>query len=124
MSAQSSPASSPEKGISIPNHDNNNSSAYKSAIDSLYISSSGESTFQYDEDLPSLPLPSLSNTLNKYLDTVRPHVSEEEFAHTESLVREFEHGQGKVLHEKLRQKAGQSKNWVSRRKIKSKNMIQ
>lgn len=81
-------------------------------IDSMYISEA-ENTFQYDNELPSLPLPSLKNTLNKYLDTVRPHVSEEEFAYTESLVREFEEGHGKVLHDKLTQKATQSKNWVS-----------
>lgn len=90
-----------------------NNDIYKSAVDSLYISAA-ESTFQYDADLPSLPLPSLKNTLNKYLDTVRPHVNEEEFANTESLVREFENGQGKMLHEKLAHKATQSKNWVSR----------
>lgn len=89
-----------------------NNKLYKSVIDSMYISES-ENTFQYDADLPSLPLPSLKNTLNKYLDTVRPHVSEEEFAHTESLVREFEEGQGKVLHDRLIEKAKQSKNWVS-----------
>lgn len=96
-------------------NNSSNKSIYKSAVDSMYISTS-ENTFQYDADLPSLPLPSLQNTLNKYLDTVRPHVNEEEFAATESLVREFEQGQGRTLHEKLMHKATQSKNWVSRGK--------
>lgn len=85
----------------------------KSVIDSLYISES-DSTFQYDEQLPSLPLPSLANTLNKYLDTVRPHATEEEFAATEALVREFENGQGKILHEKLAQFASTQKNWLEK----------
>ena len=84
----------------------------KSALDLLYMTET-ENTFQYDDELPSLPLPSLRTTLNKYLDTVRPHVSEEEFAATESLVRDFESGAGKLLHEKLVHKATQSKNWVS-----------
>ena len=77
-------------------------------IDSLYTSDN-ENTFQYDETLPPLPLPSLENTLAKYLDTVRPYLTEEEFAATEALVKEFRDGQGKVLHEKLSIKASQSK---------------
>ena len=79
----------------------------------MYITEN-ENTFDYDEKLPSLPLPSLRNTLEKYLDTVRPHVTEEEFAETEKLVRDFESGHGKVLHDKLAIKATQSKNWLEK----------
>lgn len=82
-------------------------------IDSLYVSEN-ESTFDYDERLPGLPLPSLSNTLNKYLDTVRPHVTEEEYTETEKLVRDFESGQGRMLHDKLAVKASNSKNWLEK----------
>lgn len=85
--------------------------AEKSAIDSLYISEN-ETTFQFEDQLPSLPLPPLENTLNKYLDTVRPHVNEEEFAATEALVREFENGQGRELHRKLEEFVATKRNWL------------
>lgn len=86
----------------------------KSMIDTLYQvpEESDEKTFQYDESLPPLPLPPLDNTLNKYLDTVRPHVTEEEFAVTEQLVKDFKDGQGKELHDILAIKASNEKNWV------------
>lgn len=86
----------------------------KSMIDTMYQvpDESDEKTFQYDESLPPLPLPPLDNTLNKYLDTVRPHVNEEEFALTESIVKEFKQGQGKKLHDLLAVKASKEKNWV------------
>jgi len=92
---------------------NMSTSSHKSMIDSLYTSDN-ENTFQYDETLPPLPLPSLENTLAKYLDTVRPHLTEEEFAATEALVKEFKEGQGRTLHEKLSIKASQSKNWLEK----------
>ena len=83
----------------------------KTAIDSLYISEQ-ECTFRYDDQLPALPVPSLENTLNKYLDTVRPHVSEDEFVETEKLVREFEQGNGKELHGRLLEYAKTKRNWL------------
>ena len=87
----------------------------KSMIDTLYQvpDESDEKTFQYDESLPPLPLPPLDNTLNKYLDTVRPHVTEEEFAVTEQLVKEFKDGKGKELHQLLSAKASKERNWVN-----------
>lgn len=70
-------------------------------------------TFSEDEKLPPLPLPSLKHTLERYVDSVRPFVSDAEFAKTQEIVKNFENGEGKVLQEKLEAKAKIEKNWVS-----------
>jgi len=69
-------------------------------------------TFKFDNGLPSLPLPSLNKTLDRYLDSVRPFVSDEEFAHTEELIKKFANGQGKELQKLLAERASKYKNWV------------
>lgn len=71
-------------------------------------------TFSEDEKLPPLPLPSLNHTLERYLDSVRPFVTDAEFAKTQEIVRKFEHGEGKVLQGKLEVKAKNNKNWVEK----------
>lgn len=37
-------------------------------VDAMFTSNT-EKTFQYDEDLPSLPVPDLQHTLDRYLDS-------------------------------------------------------
>lgn len=49
------------------------------------------------QKLPSLPVPKLGDTLKKYLLTVRPFLSDDEYARTTALVRDFEKGQGQQL---------------------------
>ncbi|KAK7469358.1 Carnitine O-acetyltransferase mitochondrial, variant 2 [Stygiomarasmius scandens] len=44
---------------------------------------------RFQASLPRLPVPSLSSTAKKYLETVRPHVSDAAYAETESAVNEF-----------------------------------
>lgn len=75
--------------------------------------SKGEKTFQYDESLPPLPVPSLQQTLVKYLQSVKPLVSDDEYTNTVKIVEEFAYGQGSELHAKLLEKAKHSKNWLS-----------
>ncbi|RXG61022.1 Peroxisomal carnitine O-octanoyltransferase [Armadillidium vulgare] len=82
----------------------------RSYIRDLYLSSN-EKTFQYEESLPSLPVPDLSQTLAKYLKSIKPFVTEEQFNNTKEIVKKFENGIGKSLQEKLREKASKSKNW-------------
>ncbi|KAB7494235.1 Peroxisomal carnitine O-octanoyltransferase [Armadillidium nasatum] len=82
----------------------------RSYIRDLYISSN-EKTFQYEESLPSLPVPDLSQTLAKYLKSIKPFVTEEQFNNTKEIVKKFENGIGKSLQEKLCEKASKSKNW-------------
>ncbi|KAK5862310.1 hypothetical protein PBY51_017720 [Eleginops maclovinus] len=71
-----------------------------------------ETTFQYQDTLPSLPLPSLESSLSKYLNAVRPFASEEEFKSTLDIVKKFQVGVGQELHQKLLQKARTNRNWL------------
>lgn len=51
------------------------------------------------QNLPRLPVPKLEDTLQKYLRTVKPHLSDEQFAVTSSLAKDFlaEGGVGRKL---------------------------
>ncbi|XP_077979259.1 peroxisomal carnitine O-octanoyltransferase-like [Glandiceps talaboti] len=71
-----------------------------------------EKTCQYQADLPSLPVPPLSKTLDKYLESVKPFVNEEEFKYTEKVVKDFEDGLGKDLQIELKERAKQHRNWL------------
>ena len=44
---------------------------------------------RYQASLPYLPVPPLASTLAKYLETIRPHPTPSEYAHSESTVRAF-----------------------------------
>ena len=44
--------------------------------------------------------------------SVKPHLSDEEYESTETLVREFGHREGKDLHFKLCEYAKHKRNWV------------
>jgi hypothetical protein len=70
-------------------------------------------TFGIDNLLPSLPLPELDQTLNKYLDSVRPLVDELEYLQTQRIVEKFRSGIGKNLHFHLKTKSLKEKNWVT-----------
>uniref|UniRef100_A0AAQ5XAQ1 Peroxisomal carnitine O-octanoyltransferase n=1 Tax=Amphiprion ocellaris TaxID=80972 RepID=A0AAQ5XAQ1_AMPOC len=71
-----------------------------------------ERTFQYQSSLPPLPVPSLESSLSKYLEAVRPFASEKEFKATADIVRKFQEGVGKELHQKLLQRAKTKRNWL------------
>lgn len=86
--------------------------ARMSTRDALFKSTK-EKTFEFEENLPNLPVPSLAKTLEIYLDSVRAVVSEEEYKTTEVLVRNFENGIGVKLQELLLKRAEERKNWVS-----------
>ncbi|XP_053373497.1 peroxisomal carnitine O-octanoyltransferase-like isoform X2 [Mercenaria mercenaria] len=82
-------------------------------VDAMFTSKT-ERTFQYDEQLPSLPVPTLQHTLERYLDSVRPHVTEEEYRQTEFIVQQFASGVGKDLHRQLLKRAGSERNWLEK----------
>ncbi|KAM4705893.1 peroxisomal carnitine O-octanoyltransferase [Rhinophrynus dorsalis] len=73
---------------------------------------SEEQTFQYQDSLPPLPVPSLEESLSKYCDSVKPFLSQEEYDRTYRIVKSFENGIGKDLHQKLLQRARVRKNWL------------
>ncbi|XP_071504244.1 peroxisomal carnitine O-octanoyltransferase-like [Diadema antillarum] len=72
----------------------------------------GEKTFHYDDDLPPLPVPPLQQTLHKYLESVKPFLSEEDFQETQRIVGSFGQGLGRTLHAKLVEKSKTVKNWL------------
>ncbi|XP_060104426.1 peroxisomal carnitine O-octanoyltransferase [Heteronotia binoei] len=73
---------------------------------------SEERTFQYQRTLPSLPVPSLDESLKKYLDSVKSFLNQEEYQRTESIVKAFENGIGKELQQKLLERAKVKRNWL------------
>jgi carnitine O-acetyltransferase len=72
---------------------------------------------RYENSLPKLPVPSLAETAAKYLKSVRPLVSPQEFAETEAAVKEFvaPGGVGEKLQTKLVRRAQDPdcKNWLA-----------
>ena len=72
-----------------------------------------EKTFSNDEQLPALPLPELHDTLSLYLDSVKPHLTNEEFLNTKQIVDNFEKNEGIILHQRLADRAKDRKNWVN-----------
>ncbi|EHA97328.1 Peroxisomal carnitine O-octanoyltransferase [Heterocephalus glaber] len=74
--------------------------------------STEERTFQYQDSLPSLPVPSLEESLKKYLESVKPFANEEEYKKTEEIVTKFKNGIGGKLQQKLLERAKGKRNWL------------
>ncbi|XP_075683764.1 peroxisomal carnitine O-octanoyltransferase [Rhinoderma darwinii] len=72
-----------------------------------------ERTFQYQDSLPPLPVPSLEESLSKYCESVKPFLNEEEYKKTCGIVKDFGNGVGKELHQKLLERARTRKNWLA-----------
>lgn len=71
-------------------------------------------TYAYQRSLPHLPVPSLSSTTSKYLETVRPHLTPEQFAKTRKAVEDFAGSEiAKRLQERLQARAGEHTSWLS-----------
>lgn len=71
---------------------------------------------RFQASLPRLPVPTLSSTVSKYLETVRPHLTSAEFSSTQSVVKDFlESGQAAELQKRLEARAGDPgmKNWLA-----------
>ena len=64
--------------------------------------------------LPKLPVPRLSETLEKYLLCIKAIVPEPQFDRTQSIVREFGKtgGLGEKLQKELEKYAEREENWV------------
>ncbi|XP_027976329.1 peroxisomal carnitine O-octanoyltransferase [Eumetopias jubatus] len=74
--------------------------------------STEERTFQYQDSLPSLPVPSLEESLKKYLESVKPFANKEEYKRTKETVQKFQDGIGRQLHQKLLERAKGKRNWL------------
>ena len=71
---------------------------------------------RFEASLPQLPVPPLTSTLAKYLESVQPHLTPAEFSQTQAAVNKFlESPLSKELQERLQERAAQPgiKNWIS-----------
>lgn len=69
-------------------------------------------TYAYDEDLPSLPLPSLHETLERYYETLRPFGNIEELQNAREKLESFSKGIGRKLQSLLEARAKERRNWL------------
>ncbi|KAI9475423.1 MAG: acyltransferase ChoActase/COT/CPT [Benjaminiella poitrasii] len=71
---------------------------------------------RYQTNLPKLPVPALSATLQKYLKSVRPLLDDDQYRQTQQAVQEFEQpgGLGQQLQERLMARAADPNvvNWM------------
>ncbi|GCC21009.1 hypothetical protein chiPu_0000171 [Chiloscyllium punctatum] len=81
-------------------------------MENQMFESNEERTFQYQDSLPPLPVPSLEESLMKYLDAVKPFLNEEELQRSTEIVKTFGEGIGKQLHQKLLERAKVRRNWL------------
>lgn len=69
--------------------------------------------YSYQGSLPRLPLPSLEDTMKRYLRSVRPLLDDTQYARMEKLAQEFQNGIGVKLQRYLLLKSWWSSNYVS-----------
>ncbi|XP_052221203.1 carnitine O-acetyltransferase-like isoform X1 [Dreissena polymorpha] len=69
--------------------------------------------FSVQAALPKFPVAPLKQTLDKYLQTLRPLVSDQEFEQAKKLCEDFKNGVGPELQAKLIERAGKHTNWLS-----------
>jgi len=53
------------------------------------------SSYYFQDSLPRLPIPSMEDTMKRYLESLEPIVSSEQLAATKKLTEEFQNGIGK-----------------------------
>jgi carnitine O-acetyltransferase len=71
---------------------------------------------RFEASLPRLPVPTLSSTSAKYLETVQPHLTPLEYERTQNIVKSFVQSDlGKKLQERLKARAADPdiKNWLA-----------
>ncbi|XP_017865145.1 PREDICTED: carnitine O-palmitoyltransferase 1, liver isoform isoform X1 [Drosophila arizonae] len=69
--------------------------------------------YSFQGSLPRLPLPSVHDTMQRYLRSVRPLLDDENYERMTALANEFEHTIGKKLQRYLLLKSWTSTNYVS-----------
>ena len=81
----------------------------------IYIRNSSDqpTTFQYDSQLNKLPIPPLQQTIDKYLKSIIPFVSQQDYETSKTLCQDFiESGQGQRLENLIRDRAKECDNWL------------
>ncbi|XP_073814974.1 carnitine O-octanoyltransferase [Musca autumnalis] len=79
-----------------------------------FMDETQRNTYDYDEDLPPLPLPELHETMERYYESLKPFGNEEELANARKAIKEFQNGIGAQLHSKLKERASKMKNWLDK----------
>ena len=69
-------------------------------------------TWKHQPELPSLPVPTLADTMRRYLRSCEPLYSADELAHTKAVVSDFLKTSGPELQALLEDKAATERNWV------------
>ncbi|XP_060651198.1 peroxisomal carnitine O-octanoyltransferase [Drosophila nasuta] len=81
--------------------------------ESLFVATKDDGdTYAFDETLPALPLPELSDTMQRYYASLVPFGTAEELAQSRSIIEQFQNGVGAELHAKLKERASKMKNWL------------
>eukprot|EP00127_Corallochytrium_limacisporum_P001252 Clim_evm22s47 gene=Clim_evmTU22s47 len=70
-------------------------------------------TYAFSRSLPSLPVPPLKQTVDTYLDTVKPLLSEEKFEETKERAKRFQKREGKTLQLFLSLRGWWKSNWLT-----------
>ncbi|XP_045545557.1 carnitine O-palmitoyltransferase 1, liver isoform isoform X2 [Salmo salar] len=69
--------------------------------------------YSFQTSLPQLPLPSVKDTINRYLESARPLMDDEQYLRMEGLAKDFEKGLGPKLQWYLKLKSWWATNYVS-----------
>ena len=77
------------------------------------LSGSKNLTYGFQRSLPHLPLPSIAHTCERYIESVRPVSTPEEFAHIQSLCDSFLENEGPGLQRQLYFRWLTTSNYVS-----------
>jgi len=88
--------------------------AIRAQSTSAEASTAEVSTFQFQDQLPKLPVPPLEATAKKYLRSIEPFVLPDKYRETERIVHEFVKpgGVGQTLQARLQDRASKHKNWM------------
>lgn len=70
-------------------------------------------TYSFQTSLPRLPVPTVKDTMRKYLESVRPLLTDENFKRMQALARDFELKEGPRLQWYLKLKSWWATNYVS-----------
>lgn len=79
----------------------------------VFVKWNTPSLYSFQGSLPHLPLPSVSATITRYLNSVQPLLDDESYEKTKKQADEFQKGIGKKLQRYLLLKSWWSSNYVS-----------
>lgn len=70
-------------------------------------------TFEYQSNLPRLPIPELADTLSKWIKTCEPFATENDIKELKDIAKDFEDGLGPVLQSRLQAyEKTQTNSWL------------